>query len=424
LASLFVFFGTGAMNILWAFQIGFTAAFVFGLVHLLLADHEGRFDRRDWFGLLAGAAALMSSAVGVSMVVVVGLAALISRGWRAALFHTAPLAVLFGTWFVAYGSDAYGGRTRSGFGETAAFVRSGLSGAVEGLSQSVLAAWLVTALLVAGVVLRRRRAETTRRFLQEAALPLAMLAGALTFITIAGSGRAAEFGAEFARRGRYLYLIAGLLIPALGVAADALLRHWRALGALMIALLVLAVAGNVDEFREQRTLDRELHQPYRRMLLTIPSLPLARQVSPSMRPDRLLARHVTVGWLLDGVESGRIPRVEITRPVVRLSATLQLALEQGGDFFRAYRTCVALGESHTFTLERGDAFYLQNGEATVTLVDDAGNRSRPKPLDTERGEQFFALDGPLQLVVDADQREPALWCGIVRASDIEDLAGG
>ena len=49
-----MFFGAGAENILVVFQITFVGALVFGLVQLLLADHDGPIDRRDWFGLLAG----------------------------------------------------------------------------------------------------------------------------------------------------------------------------------------------------------------------------------------------------------------------------------------------------------------------------------------------------------------------------------
>jgi len=59
LASLFVLFGAGAANILWAFQISFVGSVAFGLTHLLLADHDGPFDRRDWLGLLAGFATLL-----------------------------------------------------------------------------------------------------------------------------------------------------------------------------------------------------------------------------------------------------------------------------------------------------------------------------------------------------------------------------
>ena len=44
-AGAFVFFGSGAENILVAFQITFVGSLVFGLAQLLLADHDGPLDR-------------------------------------------------------------------------------------------------------------------------------------------------------------------------------------------------------------------------------------------------------------------------------------------------------------------------------------------------------------------------------------------
>src|SRR4029077_2625645 len=67
IAGAFVFFGSGAENILIAFQITFVGSLVFGLAQLLLADHDGPVNRRDWLGLLAGLAALMCSGVGITM---------------------------------------------------------------------------------------------------------------------------------------------------------------------------------------------------------------------------------------------------------------------------------------------------------------------------------------------------------------------
>jgi hypothetical protein len=52
-AALFVLFGTGAENLVYAVNMGFAGALVFGLVQLLLADHDGPIDRRDAIGLLA-----------------------------------------------------------------------------------------------------------------------------------------------------------------------------------------------------------------------------------------------------------------------------------------------------------------------------------------------------------------------------------
>ena len=98
MAVVFVFFGSGAENILIAFQITFVGSLVFGLVQLLLADHDGPFNRRDWLGLLAGLAGLMCSGVGVAMAVIVGIAVLLRRGWRVALLHTVPLAAAYVIW--------------------------------------------------------------------------------------------------------------------------------------------------------------------------------------------------------------------------------------------------------------------------------------------------------------------------------------
>jgi hypothetical protein len=81
-AAVFEFFGAGAENILVAFQIAFVGALVFGLTHLILADHDGPLDRRDGFGLLAGFCGLMCSSVAISMVVAVGIAVLLRRGRR------------------------------------------------------------------------------------------------------------------------------------------------------------------------------------------------------------------------------------------------------------------------------------------------------------------------------------------------------
>ena len=94
-AGVFVLFGPGAANIVWAFQIGFTSSLVFGLTQLLLADHDGPVDRRDWLALGAGLVAVMCSGVGITLVVIVGLAMLARRGWRIALMQTAPLGAIY-----------------------------------------------------------------------------------------------------------------------------------------------------------------------------------------------------------------------------------------------------------------------------------------------------------------------------------------
>ena len=99
-AAVIVLFGPGAQNIVWAFQVTFVGALLFGLTQLILIDHDGGLERRDWLALLAGVAALLCSGVGVAMVGIVGLATLLRRGWRMAAFQTVPLGAMFGLWYL------------------------------------------------------------------------------------------------------------------------------------------------------------------------------------------------------------------------------------------------------------------------------------------------------------------------------------
>jgi len=99
-AGSLLLFGPGAQDIVEAFQITFVGAFAFGPVQLVLADHDGPVDRNDWLGLAAGAAALLCSGIGLTMALTVGVAVLIRRGWRLALFHTVPLGAMYGVWWL------------------------------------------------------------------------------------------------------------------------------------------------------------------------------------------------------------------------------------------------------------------------------------------------------------------------------------
>ena len=150
-AGAFLFFGTGAQNIMSGFQIAFTGALALGLVQLLLADHEGRLDRRDWFGLGAGVLALMCSGVAVAMVAVVGVAVLMRRGPRLAAFHTLPLVATYGAWYLAYGRahTKFAGSAVGAF----AFVRTDIAATFRALGGVTGGGFALAALLATGLVL-------------------------------------------------------------------------------------------------------------------------------------------------------------------------------------------------------------------------------------------------------------------------------
>ncbi len=81
-AVVFVFLGSGSANIVIVFQVTFAGSLMFGFVELLLAMHQGPIGRRDDFAARVRYAALMCSGLGLAMLVGVGIAVLLRRGWR------------------------------------------------------------------------------------------------------------------------------------------------------------------------------------------------------------------------------------------------------------------------------------------------------------------------------------------------------
>jgi hypothetical protein len=424
-ALVIVFFGTGYQNIIWAFQIGFVGSLVFGLTHLLLADHDGPINRWDGLGLIAGLAGLLCSSVALTMVAVVGFAALLRRGWRAALLHTAPLALVYAIWLSVFEDrrtaqgDGYPHHDLSSPGQVARFMATGIRAAFDAIGQLSGVAWALGILLVIGLPLawlRIDRADRRRRL----AMPVALLAGAFLSICITGIARAAAFGTDFARTGRYLYLFAAMVLPALAVAADGLARRWRVLGPVVVAVLIIGIPGNVDALLQRRRSEQHLQAEYRRLILTLPRLRIAREVPRSTRPEQELAKPLTIGWLLDGVASGRIPKPARKRPVDAATATLSLALNQQPDAFGA-KVCRNATTPRTLEIAPGRAIRIY-GRVRVVYVTANGVRSRPVTFDPDqalvtekgiahRGPRLVALTGPLMLALESeDAHTPVALC--------------
>ena len=153
-AGVFVLFGPGEENIIWAFQIGFTGTLVFGLSQLLLADHSGRFGRRDWLALGFGFLALLSSGLAPLFIAVVGAVVFVRRGWRPAAFQVIPLGVSTRSWWLAIGpnqiKDPYGRATD--WGAILHFVKTGVVATFRGMAiGSAPLAALYGVVLVAGL---------------------------------------------------------------------------------------------------------------------------------------------------------------------------------------------------------------------------------------------------------------------------------
>jgi hypothetical protein len=325
-ASLFALFGAGSSNIVRAFQIGFEGSLVLGLTQLLFADHDGGLDRRDWLGLLAGLLGLMTSGVAVTMTVVVGLAVLVRRGWRIALFHIVPLGAGYATWLLVIGHSGYKTRHPT-LDATVRFVVAGLRGAYRALGQLPGVGGLLAIVLVVGFViayLQRRQSGVP----SELIVPGALLAGSVLFLAVSATGRVAAFGPEFARESRYTHLVAAMTLPALAVAADALTTRSRWVFPIVISLFLVGIPGNVRALADASRKAGVLDQGTRRMVLSIPRDPRARQVPRDLRPERAAAPEVTVGWLLDAAARHKLPAPRHVSAADIAAADFRLSFDQ------------------------------------------------------------------------------------------------
>jgi hypothetical protein len=387
-ASAFALFGAGYFDIVYPFQIGFNGALVLGLAQLLLADHEGALDRRDWIGLGCGLAALMCSGVAVSMTVAVGVAVLVRRGWRPALFHTVPLAAIYLVWFAWVGRTSYS--RHSTLGEAirfaahdawATFVAIGQSGFVGGL--------LVAMLIVAAVWMWVTRRSTHVR---RAASPFGLAVAGAAFLLITGAGRGEPthgFLAQGPAASRYLHITAALVLPALAVAADVFVRRSRVLLVAVVALFLVGVPGNLHALVE-RTYDvRTTTRDYRRFVLTMPRLPIARELPRSTLVDPPFGLWLTIGWLRDGVRSGRIPSPGRISPKELASATFLIALRSTQAPTRPNR-CARAAPGQTLVLGAGDQLAF-TGVVHLRYVPHAGRASPPIGIGSVGAPRTFVV---------------------------------
>ncbi len=416
-ALVFVFFGSGAENILIAFQITFVGSLGFGLVQLLLADHEGPWDRRDWFGLLAGLAGLMCSGVAVAMTVVVGVAMLLRRGWRIALLHTAPLAIAYAIWSGVgpEGSSAGVYRTQSPL-QVIKFVAIGAGSAFGRLGQVPWVGLVLAVLMLVGLAWTLGEVGLGA-LCGRLALPAALLVGAVVFLLVSGLVRSGQSGAIAsavsvgpgrARQSRYVYLTVAMALPALALAADAVARRRRLFAIPVVMILLVGVPGNVRKlasYTDQSLLNRK---DFRTAVLEAPRLPRAAELPPETSPaipTRFAG--LTLSWLIDSLPSGRIPEPRRLTATEIATQTMRLALRPGVD--PATRGCRTFTAAGVIVLRARQRMTLKSGLATVAYVDPDGTVASPGPF----APVTLGAAIPLRVRVEPLERTKIVVCTII-----------
>jgi len=310
---VFLFLGTGAENILWAFQIGFVGAVALGLWAFLLALKPTTGPARYLAILAISVFSLTWSGTAIPLVVATASLLLARWGWRRALVYVVVTAGVYLAWWLQFAVNA--GPDTGGLSVWKLFVAMpaflgvmlvlgfGDVFPIPGLGIVLLlavGAWLIS------LWVRRRRIPK--------ALPAVLLLAAAALFAFMTAYSRAALSVGSGRSSRYVYLIVLLMLPVLALAVTHLTKNRRGLRIGAIALLVLLAgyqtyilvraAQNQSEVEigSQRVLSAALDL----YLDGEPGIDLARQPDPRWAPD------ITMEGLVELYEHGLITIVPVT----------------------------------------------------------------------------------------------------------------
>lgn len=370
-AGTFVLFGAGYQNSLWGVQISMVGSMVCGFAHLILADHDGPFDRRDAIGLALGAVGLMSSGIAPPLVIVVGIGVFIRRGWLMAALHTAPLAALYGLWWAtqrsAFDEQTY---TDVSFKILSEWISTGETGVLMALGHYRPVAIALGVLLVGGLALAwipLTRPELRKK----AAAPAALLLGAMFLFGLVGTQRWVV-GLDFARSSRYVAMGAALTLPALAVAADAVIRRWRVAAPVVLGLFLIGIIPGLSKFD-----DGFFRPPYyaaqKRLVLGAAHSPLLDVVDGDVQldPSDFSTDELDVEFLRDARDSGLVPDLdEPLPPATAAMIDTRLALAQSDEPLPDDVECRAVSEPFGVKGREGDVFGIGSNVVVTVLSED------------------------------------------------------
>lgn len=394
-AGSFVLFGPGESNIVWGFQITLVGSVLAGLIHLLLADHDGPIDRRDAIGVAVGLVGLLCSGVSIMMVVGVGLAVLLRRGWRIAVFHTVPLGIIYLIWYAVYRpqtavfSDEVGVGHYTDLG--ARFIWMGVSGVFTSLGDGRVVGLALALMFVVGLAFAWLPLDR-RAFALRGALPVGLLlAGALLLLSSMLT-RGFVFGAAEARADRYLHIFVALTLPALAVAGDAIARRWRYLTPVVLALFLIGIPGNIAHF-EESPYNGNYFAQQRQIIFGVGRAEMAAEVPEWVAPEPSLTPDVTVGWLRDAIAEGKVPDPLPPTPQ-DANWPLRLGVAHVHEPVPDDLECKVRRRPIEVTPKVGRKFAVTDGWMTVTLLEDGEPIAPPISYDPGWAGQVISIEAP------------------------------
>jgi hypothetical protein len=322
LATVFLALGAGAEDLTWAFQSAWILTLVFGIIGLLLVDHDEPGIGRDLAYWPVAVLALMCSGIAVPLVAVAALVALLRRGWVAAVRVASVPALVFAVWFAAIGHVGYATThpTKSALLEVPQYVWAGLTAAVDNTLGWQGAGAVV--LLALGAFLALRGPVGWRRH----AIASSMAVGALFFFATTGLGRIA-LGVDESTSSRYAYVAIVLLLPASAWAIAALAARIRGGRALVLVISVVVAANGFGVLVQYADGAASLRHTDKYQLLAAAHLIVSGApmlATSATQPDPAIAPQLDLGELRSMIRDGAVPLDAPVPPDADLRAALQL----------------------------------------------------------------------------------------------------
>jgi hypothetical protein len=179
-------------------------------------------------------------------------------------------------------------------------------------------------------------------------------------------------GTGFARSPRYVDIAALLILPLLAVAANAVVQRWKPAGAVVLLLFLVGIPANVAPSAwEEGALPNQFYRGQRNFVLGAAHSELADQVRPDAYPDpnQYTGDALTMGFLVEGVRNGRIPKPGDLNEQTRSNVINRLSMSQSSPLAGPLTedfTCERHTEAIPVRPREGERFGLR-GPVNITI---------------------------------------------------------
>ena len=217
------------------------------------------------------------------------------------------------------------------------------------------------------------------------------------FVLTTGYGRAGLAGLTSGVGGsesRYVHLVAALLLPAVAMAVSAFVDRWPVLLPVAIALFLVGLPQNASALHASGSEAFTLGDPG--LVLTMARLPLAREVPRDLDPVPFPQASFPIGWLVDGVDDGRVPPPPETSADTKAAAELLLSVYQTTD--EPTGACEPVTPGDVVQVRHGDAIKF-DGRSLILRRRIDGRVAAQATFGPLRGRTLKMVGGPLDLVV-------------------------